>query len=306
MKVNKRFKYEINHKRDDLVHTYINKYFNMFMHMFKWTGLEPIQADYIMRKFWDTGTVAAYKEKHTDEIAFTQWALQKYNMYDFPEVVMLINKWNVPNMPKTPQTVDEDVVLGWIQANHKPIKEIVTSYINRLVDVDMVINTNLITHKLPFLIGVSPEDKDKAEAVTTEILNDEPVIFMDANDVNMINNVTSATPYIIDKLYSYRTSLENELLTYLGIDNAMLPSNSDRLLVDQVNANNQAINTNQQSLLDNLNAFCDKISEVLGITISVEPTVRMNDMDDQLNNEIKGSTWQVGGTYAEGNNNENK
>lgn len=265
---------DINDYRKSLRTNYINKYFNMFMHQYKWTGLEPIQEDYIMRKFWDTGTVAAFKIKNTDEIGLTQWATMKWNMYDFPEEVQLINKWNVPFMPSTPQIVNKDVVLGWIQANHKPISFMVNHYIDRMVEVDMVINTNLTVHKLPFLIGVTPADVKKANDIIDRILNDEAVIFMDAEDINLLNSVSTNAPYIIDKLYSYRTSLENELLTYLGIDNILENVERERMLVDEVNANNESINANQEAMLANLKYFTDKVNEVLGFTISVEPTVK--------------------------------
>lgn len=264
---------DINEVRLNLKRTYDNKYYNMFIHQFKWNGLTPEESDYVMRCFWDKGTVAAFKVKHTDKLAYTAWATQKWNMYDFPEEVTLINKWSVPFMPMGVQVVNKDVVLGWIQANHKGIRDIVDKYIERMVEVDMVIHTNLQTHKLPFLINVKPEDVKKAQDVVDRILNDEPVIFMDT-ETSIVETSNTNTPYIIDKLYAYRTSIENELLTYLGIDNSTMNTAKERMLVDEVNANNEVINQNQQTMLANLEAFTQHIQEVFGITITVEPTVK--------------------------------
>jgi len=134
----------------------------------------------------------------------------------------------------------------------------------------MVINTNLQTHKMPFLVGVSPNDIEKAKDIISRILNNEVEVFMDAEDLQLVKSFATETPYIIDKLYSYKTSLENELLTYLGIDNAVADDTKDRLIVDQVNANNQMINANRQGMLECVTEFVDLIKEVLGFEITVK------------------------------------
>jgi hypothetical protein len=45
---------------------YRSKYYNLYMNMFKWNGVTPEEQDYIMRKFWDLGTVAAFKIHGTE------------------------------------------------------------------------------------------------------------------------------------------------------------------------------------------------------------------------------------------------
>lgn len=57
-------------------HMYRNKYFNLYRAGFKWTGLDYRQEDYIMKKFYDSGTVAAFKIKGIDELGFAPWTLQ--------------------------------------------------------------------------------------------------------------------------------------------------------------------------------------------------------------------------------------
>lgn len=270
MKTKRFIKQTIDDLRISTKTVYVNKYFNLFLSNWEWNGLSLEQSDYIMRKFWANGTVAAFPIKFTDEIGFTAYAVSKYNMYDFPEVVNLVNKWQVPFIPITPQIVNKDVVIGWAQSNHKPINLIVDYYIDRMVQVDMVINTNLQVHKMPFVIGITPTDTEKAQDVIDRILNNEIAVFMDSEDLNMVKSFATGTPYIIDKLYSYKTSLENELLTFLGIDNASLDATRDRLIVDEVNANNAIINLNKEGVAAQFKAFSDNISKVLNYVISAK------------------------------------
>ena len=273
MKQKRIYRQDISRLRTQVSNMLTNKYFNLWMDSFEFEGISPEQSDYLMKQFWAVGSIAAFKIKHLDEVGFAPYAVQRYNMYDFPEEVILINKRNIPLIPSGVKVVQKDVILGWIQPNHKPIMDIVNHYIERITSVEMVINTNLQLSKMPFGVGISPEDKEKAMDIVDRILNDEVVVFMDFQSLNMVQSLTTNTPYIIDKLYSYKVSLENELLTYLGLDNSGTTSNSheQRMLVDEVNSNNAVINANQESFQKNIENFLDAIEEILGIKITVQP-----------------------------------
>lgn len=267
---------DINVLQDGFRHIYINKFFNLFMNSIKWTGLTTQERDYVMRQFWSCGTVGAFKIALTDMIGFAPWAAQNYNIYDYPEQLLLINKRGVPFIPSHTLTVNKDVCIGYIQSNKKPIADIVSFYVDRLVEVEMVININLNTNKMPFVIGVSPTDADKANDIISRILNNELIVFADLEELNLVKSFATSTPYIIDRLYQYKTSIENELLTYLGIDNSSIDK-KERLLVDEVNANNALINANSKGMIGLLKEWCEDIKNVLGFEITAETNLETVD-----------------------------
>lgn len=250
---------------------YFNKYYNLFINSVKINNVDAEQEHFIMKELWDKGTIAAFKIKNFG-VGFTPYAPQRFNMYDYPVTARLINKYNYPFIPNSELEVNKEVVLGWIQPNHKGIKEIVDYYVDRLTQVEMVINTNLNVHKLPFLIGIDPSDRDRMVALVDRILNNEIVVFTDLSDLERLKSLITSTPYIIDKLYMYRNSLESELMTYLGLDN-LETNKKERLLVDEVNANNCVINANREGMLKNINTFFDEINELFGTSISAESLV---------------------------------
>ena len=247
-----------------------NKYYNLFRAQFKWNGLNYRQEDYIMRKFYGEGTVSAFKIKNLDELGFAPWAMQSWDMYDLPETVLLINEHNSPLIPRKIMTVDKDVCLGYIQRNKNTISMIVDWYIKRIAEVEMVINTNLNLQKIPFLLPTTPENKDKAEDIIRKILNNELVVFTDI-DPNEISAVLTEAPYIVDKLVDYKTTLENNLKSFLGINNNGVEK-QEQLQLGEINANNDEIMDSENSFFDCLNEWCDNIKETLGIEISVERT----------------------------------
>lgn len=248
-----------------------DKYFNLFMSMYD-TDLDPIVYHYLFRRFWETGTVAGFKVKNTEDIGISPYVVKTYNTYDYPEIIQLVNVRNSPIIPAGPKIVNKDAVIGFCQSNHGGIKKTVEKYIDRIVDVDMVINTQLVTHKLPFLVGVTPEDEKKANDIITRIMNDEPVVFLSLNDINLIKTLVNGNQFIVDKLETHKQSIECELLTFLGLDNAV----SQNVNLDITNANNSMINAFKHDIDTNIQNFVNDCSTYLGIDFSLK--MRQNDV----------------------------
>ena len=77
--------------RERIYFNYINKYFNMFMSRYEWTGDISEEAEYfIMKEFWDKGKIAAFNSKAGDILAFAPCAEKTYNLYDYPVLANLI------------------------------------------------------------------------------------------------------------------------------------------------------------------------------------------------------------------------
>lgn len=246
---------------------YINKYYNLFINNFKWNGLEKEEEEYVMRKYYGTGTLGAFNMANIGTV-YAPYSVNGYGLYDVPTDCTVINERNIPGFPTTPLKVNKDIVIGYIQKNHKPIAKTVEFYATRLAQIEMVLNTNLELQKMPYLIGIDQSDRANANNVINKILNNEIVVFANMEEVQSVKALVNETPYILDKLYMFKNNVESELLTYLGIDNSQI--DVDKLAVDQVNANNQMINNNAEGYKNELNKWCDDIRKYLGKDISVE------------------------------------
>ena len=249
-------------------HIYLNKYYNVFFNSVKWNNLTKEESDYVMRQFWAKGTLAAFDMKNVG-LTFAPYAVSGYGLYDVPTTLNIINTRNVTGFPKGQLKNNIDVVIGYVQKNHKSVYEFVDFYCTRLAQVEMIINTNEQVQKLPYLIGLSDADKTNGESIITKILNNEVVVFANLEELAQVKVLANNSNYIIDKLWAHKQNLENELLTYLGINSD--PTNMNRMTVDQVNANNQLIETYADGYITCLTEFCDAVRNILGYDISVEP-----------------------------------
>ena len=272
---------EIKKLRNQIKRSYDNKYYNLFLNTFKFEPEDNISEEekkFLLKQLWCDGTIAITKNQFVDVLVYTPYTIMDYNLYEYPETVRLVNLHMSPlvNANKN-YIINKDCVLMWILNSKQSIRSLVDPFIDRIVSVEMIINTNLIAHKLPLLMTISEQDADKARDIINRLLEDEPVLFTDVKDLTNLQAFVSGTPYIIDKLYAYKNSLEAELQTLLGIDNNM--SNDTRLeylTVDQVNSSNILTNNMLKGMLDNMNAAFKKVDELFNINIEVKSNVEQS------------------------------
>ena len=296
----KRFKGQPNYIQEllkEVSDNYTDKYYNIWMSKFKWTGLDEEtkeqQENYIMRKLWSDGSLAIRNIANTNLIALMPFATISYNYLDFPETVNLINKRGVSEViiPSGEQVVNKDVAIVYCLPSHKPIKQLVKYYTDRIAQVEIIISNNLKLQNIPFVIGCNEEDKDSMEDIVERILNNEIVVYSAVGDINKLQTLATTAPYLIDKLKAYQVSLENELLTILGIDNSGVQAKKAQMLVDEVNANNDAINDFGNSIIDELKSWLERANKVLNRNISIEakskPVDTTKDFEDASITEQK-------------------
>lgn len=280
-----------------VVDNYYNKYYNVWMSKFEWSGLDEDikeqEQNYLMRKLWSDGKVALRNISNTGMLAMCTFAEHSYNWLDFPEEVTLVNKRGVSQriIPEGVQIVNKDVAILYCLPNHKPIRYVVDYYIDRMAQVEVLINNNLKLQNIPFIVGVTEEDKNQFEDIMTRILNNELVVFTSVGDLTKLQTLATQAPYIIDKLKSYQVSLENELLTVLGIDNSGSQAKKAQMLVDEVNANNDIINDYGKAIEDEIKMWLERANKVLNREISIEvkstPVESESDFEDASIKESK-------------------
>ena len=277
---------------------YENKYFGLFLNAYKFTNLTKNQQRYLLKKLWQNGTICAFvvdgsrpdptlkqllsnasigtisigADNPNGVLVLCPYAVNQWTIEDEPSVVNYVNVRGAKFIPTGLKKVNKDCVIGWAHSSHSPVRSLVMFYIEKIVDVENTINMNLFVHKLPRLVVCSPEDRSRVEDLMEAIERGEKKLFLDAQDVQAIKNVLesgSNTSYIIDKLYQYKQNLENELLTFLGINNVPVEK-KERLITDEAQSNDQLINDSSDCFLDCLNDFCDEVSRILNYPIQVE------------------------------------
>lgn len=273
--------------RDAMIRVYRERFYNLWMGAWRWKGLNRYQRDFVMRKLWEDGRIAAFDiirgmkpfeggiapadEGDNSLLGFAPFAPCAFNMYEFPSRVNLINVRGVPYIPEEEMKVDEDVVLGWALHSRRPLREVVDIYIEKIVDVEMTIRTNLFGHKIPYTLECEDERDAQGNDLIRRVMNDE-VAFIVRPGQSPLKPAGTGQNYIIDKLYNYKVALENELSTFLGVDNIGGVEKKERLVTAETDSQDAIINDFSDSIGENLNEMNEKIGDVLGFDIEAEPT----------------------------------
>ena len=262
--------------REKIKSFYILKYFNLFMNGYKFNGLDYQQRDFLLRKMWSIGRLAAFRlsnptPKHPQgAIVLCPFATSELNIYDYPIKVSLIKLKNVNFIPTSLQKVDEDVVIGYAQRNKHPVFEMVLPLIEKITDVEMTLRTALKSQKTPWLVGYSPENQEQRNKIKENLDSDDPYLFLEMSDINQFKAIVSGANYNCDKLYNLKQCYENELREYLGFKNLGVNEKKEHLIGDEVEVNQEIVESHSECFLDCLKDFCERITSVLGYKISVE------------------------------------
>ena len=73
----------------------------------------------------------------------------------------------------------------------------------------------------------------------------------------------SGAPYLIDKLYNYKQAVFGEALTFFGVSNLGNIEKNERMITDEVNANNELTYHCADTFKQPLQEFIERTNEVL-------------------------------------------
>lgn len=87
-------------------------------------------------------------------------------------------------------------------------------------------------------------------------------------------------------LWEHYINIDNNIRTMLGIQNNSSSSKRERLLVDEVNANNDYTDINIDMRLNERRIFCERVNKLFGLNISVSKRFEQDDREEDEHDEI--------------------
>lgn len=246
---------------------YLTYFLNVYTGNYWFEELEEEENYFIFRELFYDGQVAIYN--NLGQLVFTPFAPSKYNIYNSPTKCTLINLRNVPFIPSGEQTINKDVVIIYAQRNKLSIIGTIQNKIEELANIDLAIQANLRAHKMPIGIIANEENKLHLDDINNAIEDGDTNIFIDVDDIESFKAITSGAPYILDKLYRQKLDVINEVLNILGV-NTNPHEKQERLIVDEVNSNNEYVGVLENNLTYALNKACERAKKYLNITLTLK------------------------------------
>ena len=120
----------------------------------------------------------------------------------------------------------------------------------------------------------------------------EPAIYADMDfDPKSLQCINLNIPYLVDKLQAAKHDIINECYTLLGISNANTDK-KERLIVDEVNANDGQILATTNNMLMMRQLACDQINKMFGLNVSVKLRTASGGDNDAFTNGYESTTTE--------------
>lgn len=163
-----------------------------------------------------------------------------------------------------------------------PTQRSVMLYAYRLTVLSRTIDINIEAMKTPVLINCTDKQKNTLKQVYKQWNGCEPVIFGSKDlETEEIKVLKTDAPIVFDKLQIEKNHIWNECMTHLGINNANMDKR-ERLVDDEVQANNEQIEMFALSMLKSRQEACKRINSMFGTNINVKFRNAKNENIEEL------------------------
>lgn len=181
----------------------------------------------------------------------------RWNIYDNPTE---ITSWG--NNGWTYRMGMDKGVLIWLNRSRMTTHNTCDLYARKLADLDRQIEINLKALKTPIIITCPEDKRESFTDLYKQYDGNEPLVFgVDGMMEDVQFNVFKTdAPYLVDKYLRDKHNIINEFFTFMGIGNAN-QDKRERLVTDEVNANNDQIEIMKLSTLDSLRECFDVVNE---------------------------------------------
>lgn len=281
--------------RDNMAFAFFSRYLaQKILSVFKWSTPDTWDTDYLQCVLYRDGYVIITNTPEFGVIP-QEGTLGGLNIYYEPKYALVTNPV-IPSLRGQELNVyygyaDADCVVMKLTPDYAGVTDLIAHYAEQMALASQGIAMNLINSKLAYVFAA--EDNSTATAfkkMFQKIASGDPAVFVDKKLFDDEGNPRWSTftqnlqqNYIAGDIISDLRKIEAEFDTKIGIANANTDK-KERLISDEVNANNQETECISDLWLDNLREGIKRVNIMFpGVSLSVERRYKRN--DPQLSND---------------------
>lgn len=274
---------------------YLNRLTELAISMFEWKNLPPsVDARYLELHLFETGCMVYFNDEVLGNICLDCMANGRLGIYGDPILRRAYSGYNNYNA----LLKESNSVIIWNNYLHTNSILDAKMFARRLYVLDRIIDVNANAQKTPVLVQGTEKQRLTLINLYKEFDGNSPFIFGDQNlDLNVLKVLQTGAPYVGDKLYTLKTQIWNEALTYLGISNINIQKR-ERLITDEVTRNQGGTIASRYSRLNSRREAAKKINAMFGTNIEVNYREDFQQVDNDTIPEEAGADT-IGGAGNE-------
>lgn len=292
---------------DDKFGFYRGQLIREVSNLFEWSGMpDEIPLDYVERVLITEGKVMFFYDPSVYGYMALACGVRGYNIYNKPTVAYAI----APNMEGIKIRYERIIVYqynknidpekGCVLINNmyggQSLLGIIDFYGRRLAMIQQAFDTNALWQNIPVLFPVPSDDvKLSIEKLFQKIYSGRPWVIVDellAGGEKPVQGLPIDVPYRLDVLMDSLREVKQRFYETIGI-NTPGADKKERLLEDEVNANEQALDTALKVMLNQRKKACKEINKLFGLNVDVR--VREHTPENYIEEDNGGGEPEDGG-----------
>ena len=244
---------------------FYNLFYLICINRFIWNNLpNNIDKDFIERELVNVGELA-FINHPTFGFMVTYCMGDYINYYGRPTKYLC---WTSNNEICEWFDADEIVVIRNNKLSQNT-HDFIDRYASNIAEIQKTKEVNINAQKTPVLISCDESQRMTLKNFYEQYEGNMPVIYgSKAMDINGVKVFKTDAPFLADKLQQVKRDEFNECLTFMGINTT--PEKKERLITDEVNANNDMVNICLSIFLNSRKAAIEEINKKFNLNIELD------------------------------------
>ena len=255
---------------------------------YEWIGLpNNIQERWIEKYLYYYGSCVFFRDKNMGlMVAKVQDAGQLNNYDEHTRVIPYGTNYKKGKSLK----VGEECIVIRNNDDAIPTMQSIQLFAFRLANCTRTADVNIHAMKTPKVVLCSEKQKLSFKLMMKQVDDFETAVYGSKDlDLNGIDTLDLTAPIVFDKLEIQKHAIWNDAMTFLGINNAN-QDKRERLVDDEVQANNEQVEYNAQIGLKARQQAAEQINKLFGTKIRVQ----MRKLDFELLSEPQSQSEKEG------------
>lgn len=252
------------------------------------------QIRHFRNVLFTAGYIGVFEDKKYGLVAL-QCSFMGQNLFYSPKKILVSN----PLLAGVEKTIGKDCVLFTLQETPSfgdlyfnpastSVLDIIDYYADKMALASQDLNSNMVNSQLSYVFTTDNKAASEAFKKMFEmIISGEPAVVQDKNLLNEDGSPAwhafqqnLGQNYIANDILSTINQLNDEFNSMVGIPNANTEK-KERLITDEVNANNIEVKALSDLWLENMKVCCEEVNSMFGVSMSVEKRYNMEEINNK-------------------------
>lgn len=249
------------------------------MNEYEWGNLpDGMEERHIERWLFHDGKAIFFRAPGMDYMCLKTEENGKRNVYGDPL------GWRAFGYGYTHNCDKDDCVIIENNKLRIPTETFIYYYVNKLTECDRTADVNIKAVKTPVIFSCDDKDVLSFKRIFQQVDGNTPAIFADKMlNTEAIQVYQTGAKFLGNELMDYYHSIENHLLTFLGINNNPVDK-KERVNTKETNSNNQLIKTFGELQLESRERACEAINQKYGLDLWVRRRVQPEPVENPVEN----------------------